>query len=254
METTTTGPPARRRNGGKIVAIVASGVLGLFAFGLFATGAAALWGDAQKDEQGYISSDSERYATSTRALTTENLDLDFDGLDGLVDTDALGKVRLAVSSNDDKPVFVGIARTSDVSEYLRGSDHAILTDIDYSPFHADYSERSGKRVLAPPASERFWAASAHGSGTQAFTWDVEDGDWSVVVMNADGSPGVDAGIEAGAELSFLDEAGWVLLGTGLLALAGAGALMFAGVRPRQRRPDEPKPSAPRSVEPSASTT
>jgi hypothetical protein len=254
MQTATTGPPARRANGGRIAAIVASGVLGLFAFGLFATGAAALWGDAQKDEHGYISTDSERYATSTRALTSENLDLDLDGLDGLVDSSAFGKVRLAVDSNDDKPVFVGIARTSDVSDYLRGSAHTVVTDVDYSPFHADYSDKPGQRELAAPAGERFWAASAHGSGAQTLTWDVEDGDWSVVVMNADGSAGVDAGVEAGAELSFLDEAGWVLLGTGLLALAGAGALLYAGVRPRQRRPDEPKPSAPRSVEPSVSTT
>jgi hypothetical protein len=240
METATTGPPARRANRGRIAAIVASGILGLFAFGLLATGALALWGDAQKAEHGYISSDSERYATSTRALTTDNLDLDLD-LDGLDDVvgSALGKVRLQVASTDRTPVFVGIARTSDVSDYLRGTPHAVVTDVDYSPFHADYGERAGTRSPAPPAGERFWGAAAHGAGTQTLTWDVEDGDWSVVVMNADGSAGVDAGVKAGAELSFLDEAGWVLLGTGLLALAGAGALLYAGVRPRRAAPQPP---------------
>jgi hypothetical protein len=120
-----------------------------------------------------------------------------------------------------------------VSDYLRGSSHAVVTDVDYSPFRADYDEKAGDRPLAAPAGERFWAASAHGAGTQTLTWDVEDGDWSVVVMNADGSAGVDAGVKAGAQLSFLDEAGWVLIGTGLLALAGAGALLYAGVRPRR---------------------
>jgi len=239
MDTDTTGPPARRTNGGKIAAIVASGMLGLFAFGLLAAGGLALWGDGQKDEHGYISTDSDRFATSTRALTTENLDLDLDGLGEVVGSNSFGKVRLEVASNDDKPVFVGVARTSDVSDYLRGSAHAIVTDIDYSPFHADYSERTGERQLAPPAGERFWAASADGAGAQTLTWDVEDGDWSVVVMNADGSAGVDAGVKAGAELSFLDEAGWVLIGTGLLALAGAGALLYAGVRPRRAAPEPP---------------
>lgn len=233
METITTGPPARRRNGGRIAAIVASGLLGLFAFGLFAAGGAALWGDAQKDEHGYISSDSDRFATNTRALATENIDLDLDGVGEIISGDSFGKVRLEVAPTDDEPVFVGIARTSDVSDYLRGSSHAIVTDIDYSPFRADYAEHRGERALTPPAGERFWAASAHGAGTQSLTWDVEDGDWSVVVMNADGSAGVDAGVSAGAQVSFLDEAGWVLLGTGLLALAGAGALLFAGVRTRR---------------------
>jgi hypothetical protein len=231
METPTTGPPPSRSSGGRIAAIVASGVLGLFAFGLFATGAAALWGDAQKDEHGYISTDSERYATSTRALTSENLDLDLDGVDKLIGSDSFGEVRLDVASRDGKPVFVGIAPTREVAQYLRGSAHAVVTDVDYSPFRAEYSEQRGERDLAPPASKRFWAVSAHGAGAQTLTWDVQDGDWSVVVMNADGSPGVDAGVKAGAELSFLDEAGWVLLGTGVLALAVAGALLFAGVRP-----------------------
>jgi hypothetical protein len=256
METATTGPPARRPDrGARIAAIVASSVLGLFAFGLLAAGGAALWGDAQKDEHGYISSDSERYATGTRAIASDNLDLDLDGLGAVVGSDSFGKVRLEVASHDDKPVFVGIARTSDVSDYLRGSAHTVVTDVDYSPFHADYSDRTGERRIAPPAGERFWAASAHGAGDQTLTWDVEDGDWSVVVMNADGSPGVDAGVSAGARLGFLDELGWILIGSGLVALIGAGGFLYLGVRPpRQRRPDEPNPSAPRSVEPSASAT
>jgi hypothetical protein len=235
MDTTsTTGPPGRRSNGPKVAAIVATGLLGLFAFGLLAAGGAALWGDSQKDEHGYISSDSERYATGTRAITSENLDLDLDGVDKVIGSSSFGKVRLEVASRDGKPAFVGIARTSDVSDYLQRSAHSVVTDVDYSPFHASYSDKSGQRELAPPAGERFWAASAHGDGMQTLTWDVEDGDWSVVVMNADGSAGVDAGVSAGAELSVLDEAGWVLLGTGLLALAGAGALLYAGVRPPRR--------------------
>jgi hypothetical protein len=237
MDTDTTGPPARRTNGGKIAAIIASGMLGLFAFGLLAAGGLALWGDAQKDEHGYISTGTDRFATSTRALTTENLDLD--GVGEVVGSNSFGKVRLEVASNDDKPVFVGVARTSDVSDYLRGSSHAIVTDVDYSPFHATYSERTGEQQLAAPTGERFWAASAHGTGAQTLTWNVDDGDWSVVVMNADGSAGVDAGVKAGAELSFLDEAGWILIGTGLLAFAGAGALLYAGVRPRRAAPQPP---------------
>jgi hypothetical protein len=235
METATTGPPARRSNGGRIAAIIASGMLGLFAFGLLAAGGLALWGDSQKDEHGYISTDNDRFATSTRALATENLDLDLDGLGEVVGSDSFGKVRLEVASNDDKPVFVGVARTSDVSDYLRGSAHTIVTDVDYSPFQADYSERTGERRLAPPAGEHFWAASAQGSGAQALTWDVEDGDWSVVVMNTDASRGVEADVKAGAELPFLASLGWGTLIAGLVALVIAATLAIVGMRATQRR-------------------
>jgi hypothetical protein len=255
MTTITDAPPYRRARGPRIAAFVAAGALSVFSLGMFAVGGFALWGDAQKDEHGYISTDNDRFSTSARALTTENLDLDLDGLDEIVGDESLGKLRLEVAPNEDKPVFVGIAPTRDVSNYLRGSDHTVVTDVDYSPFRADYADRAGDRPLAPPAGERFWSASAHGAGTQTLTWDVDDGDWSVVVMNADGSPGVDAGVSAGAKLGFLDELGWVGIGTGLLVLAGAGGFLYLAVRrPRQRTPEDPNPSAPRPVAPSASTT
>jgi hypothetical protein len=55
-------------------------------------------------------------------------------------------VRLAVESRAGKPVFVGIARTSDVSSYLRGISYTSVTDVDYSPFHASYRDHGGDRT------------------------------------------------------------------------------------------------------------
>jgi hypothetical protein len=99
-------------------------------------------------------------------------------------------------------------------------------------------------VPAPPTKQPIWDASVHGTGTQTLTWDVRDGDWSVVVMNADGSPGVHADVSAGARIGFLDEAGWVLLGMGGVALAGAAAFAFFGGRPpRPRATFTPTPVA-----------
>jgi hypothetical protein len=229
--------------GPRIAAFVAAGALALFSFGLLAAGGVLLWADGQKDEQGYISSDTERFATATRAITSDNLDLDLDGLDAVVGRDDYGKVRLEVGGEGSAPVFVGIARTSEVSDYLRGVDHAVVTDIDSSPFRADYRERAGTAVPAKPGDARFWDASTQGAGKQTLTWDVRDGDWSIVVMNPDGSPGVHADVSAGAKLGFLDEAGWVLLGMGGLALAGAAAFAFLGGRPpRPRATFTPRPA------------
>jgi hypothetical protein len=231
MQYLTTGPPVRRRSGARIAAIVASGLIGLLSIGLLAAGGGLLWGDSRKDEQGFLSTDTERFTTDAYALATENLDVDLDGLDALVDDGTLGKVRVQVTAGDDKPAFVGIGRTREVSEYLRGIPHAVVEDVDSSPFDADYRTLDGDRRPASPTAQRFWAASAHGSGTQDLTWDLREGQWSVVVMNADGTPGVDAGISAGAMIAWLDDAGWTLVGTGILFLAVAGALLYAGVRP-----------------------
>ena len=85
-----------------------------------------------------------------------------------------------------------VARTADVTRYLSKAGHELVTDLDYSPFSADYRRLGGDGKPAPPAEQRFWEASAHGSGRQTVTWDVDDGVPSIVVMNADASRGVDA--------------------------------------------------------------
>jgi hypothetical protein len=230
--------------GARIALVVSGGLAALFAAVLLAVGGVALWGDAQKDDQGYVATDSHRFEAGTRALATENLDADLDGAEELMDETDLGQVRLGVESRSDKPVFVGIGRTSDVQDYLRGVAHTNVTDVEYGPFdgpfEVDYDTRGGSARPAPPAESGIWAASEQGSGHQTLKWDVEDGDWSVVVMNADGSPGVDADISAGAKVPFLDELGWTLVGSGALALAVGLGLLVLGIR----RPRGPSGTAP----------
>jgi len=232
MQENTPYTPAPRRSGGRIASIVAGGVAAVLAIGFIAAGALLLWGDSKTDDQGYLSTGKERYAASTYALASDNLDVDLDGAGWIMDRDDVGKVRLAVESSAGKPVFVGIARTSDVSDYLRGISYTSVTDVDYSPFHATYRDRDhgGDRRPARPADQDFWAASAHGSGPQTVAWDLEDGDWSIVVMNADGSRGVDTDISAGAKVPFLGTLGWISLGGALVLLITAGMLVYLGVR------------------------
>jgi hypothetical protein len=122
------------------------------------------------------------------------------------------------------------------------------TDVDYSPFHASYRDHGGDRRPARPADQHFWAASAHGSGTQTVAWDLEDGDWSIVVMNADGSRGVDTDISAAAKVPFLGTLGWVSLGGALVLLIAAGTLLYLGLRtPGAQRSQGDTPAVPRPV-------
>ncbi|HEV2875568.1 MAG TPA: hypothetical protein VGW14_10490 [Thermoleophilaceae bacterium] len=211
--------------------LIGAGIAAFMAIGALGLGGIALWGDSQKDERGYISTDSERFGASTHALATENLDIDLDGAQGLVEATGFGDIRLDVAPQTGKPVFVGIARTDDVSAYLSGVSHTTVTDLDYEPFEASYSRQPGAGSPGRPAGERIWAASTQGAGPQTLEWEAEDGDWSVVVMNADGSRGVQADIGAGAKLPFLSEVGWSAIGGGALLLLAAFALAVLGIRP-----------------------
>jgi hypothetical protein len=227
-------------NGRSIALVVTGALASLFAAGLLAIGGLALWGDSQKDSDGYISTDTHHFEAGTRALATENLDVDLGDADWIAESNDLGKVRVQVDSRGDNPVFVGIARTSDVEDYLAGVSHSTLTDVNTSPFDADYDDHAGDRRPVAPADSRIWAASEHGSGKQTLNWEIEDGDWSVVVMNADGSAGVDADISTGANVPFLDEIGWTAIGSGGFVLIVGVALLVMGIR----RPSTPSGTAP----------
>jgi hypothetical protein len=235
--------PPRRSSGGRVAALIAGGLLGLVALGFLVGGGAALWANGQKDDDGYLSTRTENFHTRAAALRTENLDVNLGGSASVLDTDVYGKVHLRVTPRTDKDVFVGIARTRDVTHYLRGTAHTRITDLDYHPFHADYATTGGTRRAAAPTIQRIWSAQAHGHGTQTLTWDVADGDWSVVVMNADGSPGVNADVRAGANVPFLDELAWVGLGIGTVLLLGSAALIYTGARtPRGPLPEAGTPA------------
>jgi hypothetical protein len=233
------------RNTARIALVVGGAFAALFASLLLVLGGLSLWGDSQKDERGYVMTDTERFGAGTRALASENLDVNLDAAEWLLDESDLGRVTLDVDSRADKPVFVGIAHTTDVSEYLRGVAHTEVSDIDYGgpfsdDFDAAYHDLGGSGRPAPPAESDIWVASEQGPGRQTLDWDMKDGDWSVVVMNADGSRGVDADISAGAKVPFLKELGWILVGTGGVALAIGAGLMVLGIR-RPRNPSGPAP-------------
>ena len=226
------------KNTARITLIITGAVTALIATALVLGGSLALYGEIEKDDDGYLTTDAQRFSADTRALATENLDVDLGEGDWVVRPDDLGKVRLEAESRDGKELFVGIASTSDVERYLGGVPHTAVRDVEAGPFDsfdADYTRHAGHGRPASPEHADIWVASNHGTGPQKVDWEIEDGDWSIVVMNADGSLGVDADVSAGADIPFLNELGWTALGSGSFALVLGIGLIVLGVR----RPNDP---------------
>ena len=228
---TAPGPPRSRWSAGRILLVILGSILALMGAGLLAGGCTLLWADqTQRDDDGYVSTPTERFDASSYAIVSEPIDLveaNTEGVDWLLSEDVLGDVRLQAADGD---VFVGIGPTREVEAYLDGVEHHLLTDVDYDPFRPQYEERAGEAPATPPGEQDFWAASASGSGEQTMTWDPESGNWSAVVMNADGSPGISVDVSVGAEANFLI---WLAIGVlvaGAILLLGGASLIYVGAR------------------------
>jgi hypothetical protein len=215
--------PRRRWTAGRIVAIVAGSILALISLGLLAGGVGGIVIDQTQRDEGFLMSPHQDFDTGTYALVSETLDVGVETPQWVIDN-LIGTVR--IESESARPVFVGIASERDADRYLGGVRRAVVTDVGSEP---DYSLKPGRRVPSPPGKATFWVASASGSATQV-DWDVQDGNWVIVAMNADGSPGVTTRMRIGAEVDSLVWIAGGLLLAGVLVGAGAAALIYVGVR------------------------
>ncbi len=226
-------PAPPRRSAGRIALVVISAVLLLTSLALGAAGSVLLWAHAtQRDDDGFFTSDRERLETVSYAITSEEIDLGVGpgGRERGFDLGDLATVRLTVDPQAETPVFVGIGPEDDVDRYLDGVAHAEITDVDLDPFRVTYRFAEGGAPAGRPGAELFWAAEVEGSGTQTLEWELESGQWAVVVMNGNGSPGVAVDAAAGVKVSWLFPASIGLL-VGAVVLATLGAvLLVVGAR------------------------
>jgi hypothetical protein len=209
-------------------------VLVVFSLVLLGAGGTALWADRTQRDDGYVTTDVHRFSTAGSALATEETDLGSAGVGWLYSPGWLDKIRIGVTRQRPGPqLFVGIGHSADVDRYLAGVNHTLISE-----FFGEKTETidGGAAPPSPPAAQDFWVASASGSGPQTVTWDPTDGSWMVVVMNADGGPGLAVGADLGATIPALL---WVAVG--VLAAGGifllGGALLIAGAFRDRRAPE-----------------
>jgi Domain of unknown function (DUF4389) len=213
---------------GRILLVVFGSLVTLVAAGILAGGGTAVVLDqTQRDDAGYLVSPTRDFTTPTYAVVSRRMYAGVDGPHWVYDN-LLGTVVL--KSQSARPVFMGIARDRDVASYLGGVRRADVTDLSTGRTH--YVLRTGEAPSGPPGDQTFWAASSSGRGSQALTWNVQDGTWRVVVMNADGSPRVSADLSVGAELPNLIWLGIGLLAAGALLLTGGVLMIYFGARSR----------------------
>ena len=180
----------------------------------------ALDSDGYISGQGRMTTGSAAFVTRTaqfKEITEKQVE------ENRVGGDTILKIR--AERVDGGEVAVGIAPAADLEAYLvRGSGETV-DDLDFEPFGYRGVVVGGGRELPRPDPALF-VAFASGPGAQEVRWTVQPGEWRAVIMNADGSPGVDVEARFGARFPYLRGfaiAGMVIGGTvlvlGLLLLA-----------------------------------
>lgn len=213
----------------KLVAAAVGVPMVIGSFAIAVIGGVAL---AVPDDDGWISAGPVHMGTSAVALVGEEIDIDLGDhvADGrtFLSWDAI-PAELEVASRNDKAVFIGIARTSDARAYLDG---VAVDRVQFFGDDAELEHADGLYSIAPPAEQDIWVAS---SSDGFVDWELRDGDWALVVLNADGSAGVDVAVSGSARIPFLGVAGVVMIAAGIVGMAVGGTLTYYGVR-RVREP------------------
>ncbi len=224
-------PPPSRTSPGRVIATVVGVLLLLPALGLLGGGGVLLWADqGERSDDGYLYTASDDFATPGHALLSDRIDLD-PGADWVGLSAALGTARVEVTgAQPGVDVFVGIAPAADAEAYLGGVERTVVDDLGLDTSAADQLLLTGGAPSGPPTDQDFWTVEASGSGPQQLDWDPDDGSWTLVVMNADGSPGLAVDARIGATVPALTGLAWGLLGGGLFLLLAAVLLLVLGLR------------------------
>jgi hypothetical protein len=228
---------------------VLGALVALLAAGLLAAAATLGWAAAaaRRDANGYVTMPAGRYRTIAVALTSQSVDLGANPgpADWAVSRRSPAALRVrCASERPHRAVFIGIAPAGDVDAYLAGVAHDEIARVRFRPFSVEYRGQPGARRPAPPAAQRFWSASASGTGPQTIVWTVRPGRWTLVLMNADATPGIDVRLDAGVKLGELGALATWLGISGLIALLlGVGTTIVGGVLPLEPgQPPSPVPS------------
>lgn len=213
--------PAGGWTAGRVVTLIFGSVLAVLSLGLLGGGGTLLWAGQALRHDGFVTTGTSTYSTSGYALASDRVSMHL----GLLLTGLVGDVRVRVTAvSPGRPVFVAIGPADRVAAYLSGTPYATVTGAGHLAVH------DGASRPVPPLTARIWAAQATGAGPQVLRWTAQDGDWTVVAMNQDGSAGVTVRADAGVSAPGLLRLTLKLIVGGVILGALSAALIWVPVR------------------------
>lgn len=188
-----------------------------------------------QDRDGFLMSEETELSTRTSAITSTSVDLRSDEPGDFLPDALLGKVRVTVEPDSGAELFLGLARTRDVEDYLAGVDYVTVTD--WEDGRPVYRTHAGSDSLAAPGEQDFWTVQDSGRGRLSVDWEPAEGTWSYVLMNADGSPAVRGDVAIGAEFPIVGAVVVALAVTGLVLILLGLLLVVLALRAASRNGD-----------------
>lgn len=234
----------------RVVLLVVGSLVVFIGIGLMIGGGAILFVDrTYTDEAGFLTVDPIALHRDAFAITAPTT---IEG-DWLWWWRGPATIRVDARSADaDRGIFIGVAAADAVAEYLSGTSYAEIRALRFDenpdrPF--EYVDHIGTSAPAQPTLQPFWKASATGVGTQSMAWDLDPGDWVLVIMNADGSRVVDVAGSIGVKAPWLFNDGLTVLAIGVSVLAlGLAIVLLVARRTRQAPTAETVPSPAQTEE------
>jgi hypothetical protein len=229
---------------GRVVTVVLGAVVFLFAGGFLIGGTTLAVADQTlRNDQGFLMTGAQPLSTESYAIASDPVAIDTGATGDWVPQSLLGDVAVRAHATDGEALFVGVAPAEDAAAFLAGVEHVTLVDLEGSGWFNDertpvYRASEGGAPSVLPGDADIWVASSTGVGEQLLTWEPAEGDWTVVVMNADGGATVNADMSVGAELPVLGAVVIGMLVTGGILLVVAIVLVVAALH-RRRTPERP---------------
>lgn len=218
---------------GKVFLIIVSVLIFFIGVGLIVGGGALMWSNNfLRDSEGYYSTKTVDIERDSYGITTYPAHINF-GPGWVFNWSDLVKVKLTASDNKGKGTFIGIAEEEKLMDYLSGVAYDEITkfDMDY-PFGStkiEYREFPGEAPDGVPRNKDFWAASKAGGGKQVLRWGIEEGTYSIAVMNQDASRGLDISGSIGVKIPVMGGLGIILAVGGLVVLLLSFFLIYLTV-------------------------
>lgn len=197
---------------------------------------------------GYIGLKGINLETSTQSLIFKELRIEEYVVENMdnpfieswsIDPENFVNVRFYAESNNGKEIFVGIIGENDALGYLGGAEYDYVTDVNMIRFddptpNIVYRNHPGESIIVSPEVLSSWVEFEKGESIEYLQWDPTFGDYWLVLMNSDLSPGVDVDVGVGVRIPFISAIGRGLIAGGLICLiSGAVILYFGGYSPEK---------------------